>query len=84
MPVQPDPGYYPALSNGYIQLYQYEPFFYRFTYSAGHGLATGPFSNTSVNLYGYLTADASGITFQGPNGYNTISSSAGETLALVD
>ena len=84
VPVQPDPGYYPALSNGYIQLYQYEPFFYRFTYSAGHGLATGPFSNTSVNLYGYLTADASGITFQGPNGYNTISSSAGETLALVD
>ena len=79
-----DPGYFPDFSNGYFQLYQYEPFFYRFSYPAGHTAVTNPLSNTSVNLYNYLVSDASGITFRGSNGYNTISSATGETLVLVD
>ena len=79
-----DPGYFPDFSNGYFQLYQYEPFFYRFSYPAGHTAVTNPLSNTSVNLYNYLVSDASGITFRGSNGYNTISSASGETLVLVD
>ena len=79
-----DPGYYPVFSNGYFQLYQYEPFFYRFSYPAGHTAATAPLSNTSVNLYSYLATDNTGITFAGSNGYNTISSATGETMTLVD
>ena len=79
MALQPDPGYYPAFSNGKFQLYQYEPFFYRFSYTP----SSAPFSNTSVNLYGYLTADSSGVTFAGADGYNTISSATGETMVLV-
>lgn len=79
-----DPGYFPEFSNGYFQLYQYEPFFYRFSYPAGHTAVTNPLSNTSVNLYNYLVSDASGVTFRGSNGYNTISSATGETLVLVD
>ena len=79
MAVQPDPGYYPALINGYFQLYQYEPFFYRFSYPP----ASSPFSNTSVNLYAYLTTDSSGFTFAGSGGYNTISSATGERITLV-
>ena len=79
MALQPDPGYYPAFSNGKFQLYQYEPFFYRFSYTP----SSAPFSNTSVNLYGYLTADSSGVTFAGAGGYNTISSATGETMVLV-
>ena len=79
MALQPDPGYYPAFSNGYFQLYQYEPFFYRFSYTP----SSSPLSNTSVNLYGYLTSDTSGFTFTGANGYNTISSAAGETMTLA-
>ena len=79
MALQPDPGYYPALSNGNFQLYQYEPFFYRFSYTP----SSAPLSNTSVNLYNYLVSDSSGDTFRGSNGYNTISSATGETLVLV-
>ena len=79
-----DPGYFPEFSNGYFQLYQYEPFFYRFSYPARHTAVTNPLSNTSVNLYSYLVSDVSGITFRGSNGYNTISSAAGETMTLVD
>ena len=79
MALQPDPGYYPALSNGNFQLYQYEPFFYRFSYTP----SSAPLSNTSVNLYNYLVSDSTGTTFAGSNGYNTISSATGETLVLV-
>ena len=81
MALQPDPGYYPAFSNGYFQLYQYEPFFYRFSYPPSTSVFS--LSNTSWNLYGYIKRDLSGFTFTGPDGYNTISSATGETMTLV-
>lgn len=81
MALQPDPGYYPAFSNGYFQLYQYEPFFYRFSYPPSTSVFS--LSNTSWNLYGYIKRDLSGFTFVGPSGYNTISSATGETMTLV-
>ena len=74
----------PLTASGGIQLYAYEPFKYRFVYPAGDTSNTYPFSNTSPNLLGYLTADTSGVTFAGSSGYNSVASSAGELLVIVD
>lgn len=71
----------PFALNGTIQLYAYEPFSYRFVYPSGHTAAAAPFSNTSVGLLAYLTADASGVTFAGTPG---TSYSTAQTLTLVD
>lgn len=71
----------PLTSGGTIQVYAYEPFSYRFVYPAGDTSNTYTFSNTSVNLLGYLSADTSGVTLTSSNGY--VSSSAGDRLVLV-
>lgn len=76
----------PPLSNPYrIQLYAYEPFSYRFVYSAGATSNASPFSNSSVLNKAYLTADTSGIWFRNTDsGYDLPASAQGETLTLVD
>lgn len=76
----------PPLTSPYrIQLYAYEPFSYRFVYSAGATSNASPFSNTSVLNKAYLTADTSGIWFRNTDsGYDLPASSQGETLTLVD
>jgi len=71
----------PLTSGGTIQLYAYEPFSYRFVYPSGHTAAASPFSNTSVGLLPYLTADSSGVTFTGTPG---TSYSTAQVLTLVD
>ena len=71
----------PLTSGGTIQVYAYEPFSYRFVYPTGDTSNTYTFSNTSVNLLGYLSADTSGVTLTSSNGY--VSSSSSDRLILV-
>jgi len=73
------PPFTPA---GTIQVYAYEPFSYRFLFSPGNTF--GNFSNTSTNLLGYLSVDATGVSFVGSNGFNSIVSSNGNPLVIVD
>lgn len=72
----------PFTATGAIQVYAYEPFSYRFLFPPGNSF--GSFSNTSTNLLGYLTKDATGVNFVGSNGYNSIVSSKGFPLVIVD
>ena len=72
----------PFTATGAIQVYAYEPFTYRFLFPPGNTFAT--FSNTSTNLLGYLSTDATGVNFVGSNGFNSIVSTTGYPLVIVD
>lgn len=72
----------PFTATGAIQVYAYEPFSYRFLFPPGNTFSN--FSNTSTNLLGYLSIDSTGVNFVGSNGFNSIVSSNGNPLVIVD
>ena len=72
----------PFTATGAIQVYAYEPFSYRFLFPPGNTF--GNFSNTSTNLLGYMSVDATGVTFASSNGFNSIVSSNANLLVIVD
>jgi hypothetical protein len=72
----------PFTATGAIQVYAYEPFTYRFLFPPGNNFSN--FSNTSTNLLGYLTVDATGVNFSSSNGFNSIVSSNANALVIVD
>ena len=72
----------PFTATGAIQVYAYEPFTYRFLFPPGNTFSN--FSNTSTNLLGYLTVDATGVNFASTNGFNSIVSSNANALVIVD
>ena len=72
----------PFTATGAIQVYAYEPFSYRFLFPPGNTF--GNFSNTSTNLLGYLSVDATGVNFASSNGFNSIVSSNANLLVIVD
>jgi hypothetical protein len=72
----------PFTATGAIQVYAYEPFSYRFLFPPGNTFRT--FSNTSTNLLGYMSVDATGVTFASSNGFNSIVSSNANLLVIVD
>jgi len=72
----------PFTATGAIQVYAYEPFSYRFLFPPGNTF--GNFSNTSTNLLGYISVDATGVTFASSNGFNSIVSSNANSLVIVD
>lgn len=72
----------PFTATGAIQVYAYEPFTYRFLFPPGNTFSN--FSNTSTNLLGYMSVDATGVNFSSSNGFNSIVSSNANALVIVD
>ena len=72
----------PFTATGAIQVYAYEPFSYRFLFPPGNTFRT--FSNTSTNLLGYMSVDATGVNFASSTGFNSIVSSNANLLVIVD
>jgi len=67
-----------------LQLYKYEPFSYRFTYSPGATCNASTIASSSPVLTPFLTADTSGVTFAAPSGIMGATSLLGEVLYIID
>jgi hypothetical protein len=73
----------PSIGSG-LQLYKYEPFSYRFTYSSGATCNASTIVSSSPVLAPFLTADTSGVTFAAPSGITGATSLLGEVLYIID